>query len=999
MAQIPPPSPLTAQPYPGPNTTRGSGCTFSLSAHATPFICGLYEHNLQEARSSLNPQALVFIPGRHWQAPTIHQQSVLNVHAPEFVPGIRHQSCQISSSMMNPQAPVFVTTSHMAEQLLLKRMQLMTILSVDTAKRLVRSMPGAAVQTPNPLAAPFVPGAQQWSPYTYPDPNLECRYQSRLNRVQSVNDREATPEYEPAAWVESRKSWNKATKRYEGSYQEEREVVEYWVHHIDFFGRVVYTKSATKPATTIAILKSSGKWLSMGSDFKSRNHFLVTSASRYLDPVVYYGKPEVLTKFHGTALEDACVGQCDKFYSRNGKWRQDYYDPEEDEPYLDTLNPEDYEEGHIIVNGCTPGFKTREQVLAAGTEEQLAVDSARRAALQSCKARGPVKSKLAACSTSDESAVVCVNKNMAKQASNVTRRSMEVQPAVEDNHLSGTAPPQYSVPPPLSSVGTSLSSEEFHRRCEAAMPSLSDWSEDDDDVEDDQAQPEDDTSASAPVQGCLTQSEAMHQRLDEIGPVSTNESWADDIDDEDMNVIIPPTSFTPPAPQATIVQEASEEIGAVNSEEDVIATADEVPISSEPSTSADGHSPRPSISSSSDGTSPTSIDEPNENQVDSAVHPDDGNDSVYHVNDEAYGQEDVTSVQVAERTDEEIFGMSLEQEYGNIHGVPMPVEPSSNATYVAEEVSSTPTQGLTTMVAVQQRDPRRYRQRSVTLDEFLGHSLRLLLGASSNGRVIPLLTTVHFATVSNSILYVVRTASRVDTPYMSFTPRVAYNKVDEHEDNLTQQRVVELDDGEEEIVGTVIHPNITIRGSDNDNITSAVIVNDITPEYMEESTTVVLPEATSTASTSAAHGDSQPQTPRQQPPRRRVRFVNPPQAYSPASTTSRYSSLAELVSGYDQWPDFSAIHHPSPSSSVSSRSSNHDDETLEPVPALPRFGSVRAGRRRAGWNFIRKFSANNNTVHLKVVGEGPSQTTEVEKKGWLKKGLSKVKGFFSKKKN
>ncbi|KAK4941474.1 hypothetical protein LTR10_018618 [Elasticomyces elasticus] len=997
MAQNPPPSPLTQSTYLPVTTTREPRPTYSLSVDATPFISGSHEHTLQGARSRLNPQASQFVPGASSLEPPQHRQSLLNIHATEFMPGMQYHFCKAGTSTMSAMAPVFVPKAYTAARLHLQRMQLMTILSVDTAKRLVRSMPGAAVQTPNPLAAPFVPGAREWSPYTYPDPKLECRYQSRLNRVQCVNDREATPEYEPSASIKSTKSWNKETKQYEGSYQEDRGLVEDWLHHIDFFGRAVYTKSATKPATTIAILKSSVKWLSMGSDFKSRNHFLVTSASRYLDPVVYYGKPEVLTKFHGTSLENECVGRCDKFYSRNGRWRQDYYDPEEDEPYLDSLNPEHYEDGHIIINGCTPGFKTREQVLAAGTEEQLAIDSARRAALQSRKALGLVKSKLASCSTSEESAVVQVRSYSTEQTTNADETIPAIQSGPEQNSASDTTPTQSPTLTPSTAISTPVSSQEFNRRCEAIMPSLVDWSEDEDAVEDAQAQQEDDTSAPAPVQGCLTHSEAMNQQLEEIGPISNNTSWSDDIDVEDRNEHVenssPQPTSTPSAPLETIVEETSEELDPITSEGNMVADANDVTSPSEPSTSEVGHSPRPSISSS-DGTPPTSVDESNEEQVDSVVQRDDETDSVYHVNDQPGGQVDVASSEAAERTDDEIFGMSLEEEYENIHGVPMPVETSEDVNHM----SLVSTQSVAAVMGVPTRVYSQHHLRALPLTVCSGRFPRLLVGATVNGRLIPLLTTLRFGTVSNSLLYVVRTASRVDTPYMSFTPRVAYNEVVLYHHNLLQQRVVEIVDDEEEIIGTVIHPNITIRGTDNDNITPAVIVDDITPEANVEEA-APLEAASSTEPTASASGVSEPQTPRQQPTRRQVRFVEPPQACSPVSTASRYSSLAELVTGYDQWPDFSAIHHESPLSSVSSRSSNHDDETLEPIPTLPTFGSVRAGRRRAGWNFIRKFSANNNTVHLKVVGEGPSQTTEVEKKGWLKKGISKVKGFFSKKKN
>ncbi|KAI1624449.1 hypothetical protein EDD37DRAFT_411892 [Exophiala viscosa] len=974
MAQHPPSSPLpSAQdlvpslagratqpdhlaPVQQTNTTTDTAGqsvqTHSLSMDATMFIPACHEHILRETHSNFNPEAPEFIPEGHWREASPHRQSSVNIYATEFMPGMQSHHCMTRSSNMNALAPVFVPRVHMAGHLHLQRMQLTTILSVNQAKRLVRFMPGAAVQTPNPLAAEGVPRAQQWGTYTCPAPTPELtpegQYQSRLYRVQEVNDRDTIPDYEPAARVVSTKHWNNKTKQYEGRYEEERELVQCWLHHVDFFGRVVYTKSATKPATTIAILKASGKWLSMGTEYKSRNHFLVTSASRYLDPVVYYGKPEVLDELHGTALENACVGQCDKFYSRYGFWQEDYYDPDEDEPYLDTLYPEDYEKGQLIINGCTAGFRTREQVLTAGTEEKVAIDSTRRAALQSRKARGLVKSRLAYCSTSEESAVVRVGSYSTGKTPNAVQSNPPMQSSSERHSALDTTSTQSHTLRPMPSTSTSVSSEDLDRR------------------------------------------------LNEIGPLSTNASWADDIDVEDevQAVIGPQASFEPSAPLETILEETLEEPDSLHSEEDIVA-GDEVPMSTEPSSSDEsGHSHRSSISSSDD-TPPTSIDEANGDQVDDSGHQDDDNDSVYDVNDQAYGQEDIAPVEVAERTDDEIFGMTLEQEYENVHGVPMPVETSVQS----NDIALVSTQRVSTVVTAQQPALHRYRRRALPWEASSGRAVRLLVGAFSNGRVVPFLTTMQFGTVHNSLLYVVGTASRVDSPYMSFAPKVAFNEVVRYQPSLPQQRVVEFSDDEEEINGTVIHPNVTIRGSNDDNITPAVIVNDITPEgNVEESTPVASPATNSESSPAAATGGSHPQTPQQQPPRRRVRFVEPPQVHSPASTASRYSSLAELVSGYDQWPDFSAIHCDSPSSSASSGTVNHDDETLAPIPTLPKFGSVRR-RRRAGFSFARVFSSRSNTVHLTVVGEGPSQTTVVEKKSWIKKGLGKVKGLFSKKRN
>ncbi|KIW12858.1 hypothetical protein PV08_08045 [Exophiala spinifera] len=247
----------------------------------------------------------------------------------------------------------------------------------------------------NPQARPFVPRDPRVAPETQETAHVERPERTFERRLAWIVDCSDGFDYTSAVptgmsltqepklfWENGLQYWTKSKN---------------WVHHINFFGEAVYTKSATNPATTIAVLKASSKWIVKHDPFKSRNHFVVTKASRLLDPVKYYGKPEVLNSLSGTALENACMGQCVKFYAEVGTWLEDDYDEDEHEPCIDSLDPDKYWGGQTIINGCSPGFPTRVDILSAGTEERLAIDKARQAAVKSRIARGPAKSRLSKC--------------------------------------------------------------------------------------------------------------------------------------------------------------------------------------------------------------------------------------------------------------------------------------------------------------------------------------------------------------------------------------------------------------------------------------------------------------------------------------------------------------------------------------------------------------------------------------------------------------------------
>ncbi|EXJ94371.1 hypothetical protein A1O1_02765 [Capronia coronata CBS 617.96] len=291
------------------------------------------------------------------------------------------------------------------------------------------------------------------------------------------------------------------------------EMVGECVHHFSFFNDPVYHKSATKPATTIAVLKSSPKHFAMTDGRNLRIPITVSWASRFLDPVRYTGNPAVLDALRGTKLENAVIGHCDKLYTGNGWWLYDEWSRQEEQPLLDPLNRSKYLKGHTIINGCTRGFPTSREIISAGTEEKLAIDKARKAALQSRLARGPTKSSLGrSCVSSDELEEVPVFIPTQEQPS-----SIDQQPAntARDNGRSVAAPVAVAAVP--------LSREKFHRRLAAIpLPSGGDWADDDDEEEEQEA----------PFESFMAEREAFNRRLEALGPVGSS-NWADDIDDED----------------------------------------------------------------------------------------------------------------------------------------------------------------------------------------------------------------------------------------------------------------------------------------------------------------------------------------------------------------------------------------------------------------------------------------------------------------------------------
>ncbi|KAL2405787.1 hypothetical protein ABEF95_005651 [Exophiala dermatitidis] len=361
---------------------------------------------------------------------------------------------------------------------------------------------------------------------TVPEVFCAIRCLARYPLLSTPAAREIPAEFTQRNRQEHLLGWLETWSQYDEYAVEE--MVGHCIHHFSFFNQPVYDKSATKPATTIAVLKSSPKHFATRTDSRDlRVPITVWRASHFLDPVRYTGNPEILDTLRGTALENAVLGQCDKLYTGSGWWLYDTrWAREDDVPMLDLLTTDKYLPGHTIINGCTEGFPSSKAILSAGTEEKIQIDKARRSALQSRLAAGRVNSRLGlSCVSADELEEVPVFG--PTKVVGAERRPQD------DGNVQRAKPAAPAVAPPVSSVVSSsgvapgsMAREEFHRRLAAIpLPSGGNW----DDADEDEWNPSQPQSA-APERS------ALDQRLETLGSLGSA-NWADDLDDEDYGEI------------------------------------------------------------------------------------------------------------------------------------------------------------------------------------------------------------------------------------------------------------------------------------------------------------------------------------------------------------------------------------------------------------------------------------------------------------------------------
>ncbi|KAK5258121.1 hypothetical protein LTR20_005661 [Exophiala xenobiotica] len=735
----------------------------------------------------------------------------------------------------------------------------------------------ARLWNPDPTVAGLIPGSQQSAPKSHQEERSEYKYRLRLKFAADWNDSYTNPlNHEPAARKANFKIHNEDTDESEWKCLEVRDEVDHWVHHINFFGQLVYTKSATSPAATIAVLKSSTKWFGVVNTSRLRISVLVAFASRLLDPIVYYGKPEVLDQLRGTALEEACIGQCDKFYSNNGWWQEDEYTEEEYIPRIDTLDPGHYQEDQVVINGCTPGFPSRVDIITAGTREQVAMDKACRAAVQARISRGPVKSKLASCCISYDSA-----DDYPDAVVDVRTYSIRSPPGLSDS-CGNTPDTGLLTTPPTASPSAdatlaspafpppAMSSEEFNRRLEEACPSAV-LGDDDDYMEDRQIQ----ASVTSPMS-----SEELNRRLEEAWP---SDEWDEDdymdYGHDQASVTLTEPATTPRSRDITDREELNRRL------EEAWPSADW-----DEDDYMDYSQDQASVTPPTPTTAPQAlqITECEQPQVQNATPTwEDDEDEVPLANAVAQQTRAATAVMATETIVRGLVQGTARQPVVITGAGMRPNHPAKTVYFLANLA-------------------------------FTGLLANLRFGCG---------VALGFA-ISDPLLAMVPTM-------LPTIPTVASICTSMHK-GRPQQRITEVFDDEEEIGGTVVHSDVMVRNTADDTFTTRDIANDTTQANNEQSgaTPAQMPPSDN------SRPRTPPRQSRHRRVALAVPRTTPMAVATTASPSPSLASLCRFIaeaspspteSSYDQWPEFSGVHYYWPSSSVSGQvcARDCDDEVLQ----------------------------------------------------------------------
>ncbi|KIW98194.1 uncharacterized protein Z519_01778 [Cladophialophora bantiana CBS 173.52] len=306
------------------------------------------------------------------------------------------------------------------------------------------------------------------------------------------------------------------------------------IHHFNCLGRPVLGKSATAPATTIAILKSP-KHLNVTTPNGLWKSTIMECATQMLDPVRYFGKREILETLRGTDLENACIGKCVKTYSEHGWWVFDKYDDEEYPVELDFLQPS-FGPG-MMFNGVTKGFAHCIDIVTAATQEKEKEDAVCKAAFSARLAQPRKRSGLGKlCITHEDVQAVPTFTSQRRTTSSPLRHS--VQPTVKPAQPTA-GPSNGVVVPDRHTTGGSLPREEWKRRLAATedRPVAACWADDDDDDDGE----ENVVPTFQYTTGGSLPREEWQRRLAAIEDRPIAACWADDDDDDEESSARPQT--------------------------------------------------------------------------------------------------------------------------------------------------------------------------------------------------------------------------------------------------------------------------------------------------------------------------------------------------------------------------------------------------------------------------------------------------------------------------
>ncbi len=268
--------------------------------------------------TQLNPHAASYVPH------TSQSTTQLNPHAASYV---SHTSR--STTQLNPLAATYVPHTPLSATRL---DPLAATYIPHTSQAVTQLNPLAAVDVPNasqpasqldPLAATFVPNASI----------AEDEYMSGLDKHDDM------------------------------IYED--------FHHINWLGMPVRRRTATTPAVSLCAILAMPKKEYTDDEINLCTSVLLRNAFHLVDPVLFNGDLNTLLNTlrasSGTALQDAVIGACHKFYSERGWWQSEACQPDDDVPVIDTMGVLDYKDGFVVLNGWynAYGLPTQESITDA----------------------------------------------------------------------------------------------------------------------------------------------------------------------------------------------------------------------------------------------------------------------------------------------------------------------------------------------------------------------------------------------------------------------------------------------------------------------------------------------------------------------------------------------------------------------------------------------------------------------------------------------------------
>ena len=158
------------------------------------------------------------------------------------------------------------------------------------------------------------------------------------------------------------------------------------VHHYNFCGNPVDTKSATPPAVSMWFAFSPGVTEHAKTASKSMHkQVLMSQAGKYLDPFSYSG-PKVFRFMQGTALQEFATGLAEKVYIPEGIWMTDYFGRDEGKPQCSTYVSNCFDGSYDTLNHPLQPY-----VISAGNDgDTVTNDGQRLHPMNVSKTRAPV---------------------------------------------------------------------------------------------------------------------------------------------------------------------------------------------------------------------------------------------------------------------------------------------------------------------------------------------------------------------------------------------------------------------------------------------------------------------------------------------------------------------------------------------------------------------------------------------------------------------------------